>query len=173
VRFTPVQVAVISKILPLVRHFLAAIFLFVLIAQAEAQSTIFIVRHAEKSEEGNNPELSLAGRARAERLARTLADADIKAIYVTEWKRTQQTAEALARARHLEFQIVPAAATESLAEELRSTPSNALVVGHSNTIPLLLEAIGITTKVTIAETEYDDLFVLLSEPQPQMIRLHY
>lgn len=88
VRFASAQMTVVSEILPPVRHFLIAILLFGLIAQAEAQSTIFIVRHAEKSEEGNDPEISRAGQARAEKLARTLADADVKAIYVTEWRRT-------------------------------------------------------------------------------------
>src|SRR5438045_7579771 len=63
-----------------------------------AQSTIFFVRHAEKAGGGgDNPDLSEAGRARAESLATVLKDADISAIYTTELKRTQQTAAPLAK----------------------------------------------------------------------------
>ena len=67
-------------------------------AAAAAQSTIFIVRHAEKAESGGtDPDLSEPGKARAESLANILKDAGITAIYTTEFKRTQETAAPLAK----------------------------------------------------------------------------
>jgi broad specificity phosphatase PhoE len=66
-----------------------------LLSTATAQSTIFVVRHAEKADATKDPDLSEAGRARAEALAKALRDAKIAAIYATEFKRTQQTAAPL------------------------------------------------------------------------------
>src|SRR5207302_7571372 len=63
-----------------------------------SQSTVFIVRHAEKADDSKDAELSEAGRARAEALANMLRDSKIGVICTTEFKRTQQTAAPLAKA---------------------------------------------------------------------------
>lgn len=153
------------------------LFLFLLalfVSAAAAQSTIFFVRHAEKSESGgNDPDLSDAGRVRAESLANTLKDAAISAIYMTELKRTQQTAAPLAKLFHLDPTIVPAKDSAALIEKLRASSGNALVVGHSNTIPDVIKAFGIATPVNIADNDYDNLFVLVLDEKPRLTRLHY
>lgn len=143
------------------------------VSPAAAQSSIFIVRHAEKAEStGNDQDLSEAGRARAEALAYILKDAKITGIYTTEFKRTQQTAAPLARALGLETIVHPAQATE-FATKLRSAAGNALVVGHSNTIPELIKELGIDTPIKLTDHDYDNLFVVVLEQNPRLIRLHY
>ncbi len=50
-----------------------------------------------------------------------------------------------------------------------------LIVGHSNTVPEVLRALGIATPVTIADSEYDNLFVVVptkGEP-PVLLRLRF
>jgi len=144
------------------------------ISAAAAQSTIFLVRHAEKAASGgNDPDLSDAGRARAESLATTLKDSGISAIFVTELKRTQQTAAPLAKMLHVEPAIVPAKDSAGLVTRLRALTGNALVVGHGNTIPDLLKSLGIATPISIEENDYDNLFVLVLDTKPRLIRLHY
>jgi broad specificity phosphatase PhoE len=141
---------------------------------AVGQSTIFIVRHAEKAGSGgDDPDLSEAGRARAESLANTLKDATISAIFVTELKRTQQTAGPLAKMLHVEPAIMPAKDSAALVSKVRALTGNALVVGHGNTIPDLLKLLGVTTPVSIEENDYDNLFVLVLDAKPRLIRLHY
>src|ERR1044071_5897231 len=56
-------------------------------------TTVILVRHAEKKIEPNNndPDISPAGEARAQEIARLFSDAGITGIYVTQYKRTQQT----------------------------------------------------------------------------------
>ena len=149
--------------------------LFVLFVSATAaQSTIFVVRHAEKAESGgNDPDLSEAGRARAESLAKMLKNANITAIYATEFKRTQQTATPAAKALGLALTIVPAKDTVTLSAKLRDLHGNALVVGHGNTIPDLIKALGVETLVNIAETDYDNLFVVVIDEKPRLLQLHY
>ena len=144
------------------------------LSTAIAQSTIFVVRHAEKAETaGPDPELSEAGHARAETLARTLKDADITTIYASEFKRTQETAAPLAKALGIKVVNVPAKDTATLTAKLRTMHGNILVVGHGDTIPDLLKALGISTPINIAENDYDELLVILLDGTPRFIHLHY
>ena len=143
------------------------------ISAAAAQSTIFIVRHAEKADMTKDPDLSEAGRARADSLAKILKDANIVAIYATEFKRTQETAAPLAQALGIEVTIVPSVETTTLATKLKAAPGNVLVVEHGNTIPDLSKALGIDPSINLAEAEYDNLFVVVLDEKPRLLRLHY
>ena len=88
------------------RTILSAIVLLALAVPAAAQQSIFVVRHAERADAApgasammdSDPDLSAAGKARAQSLASMLKDAKITAIYTTRYKRTKQTAEPLAAA---------------------------------------------------------------------------
>jgi 2,3-bisphosphoglycerate-dependent phosphoglycerate mutase len=156
------------------RLFLSLLLLAACVSATRAQSTIFIVRHAEKAESaGNDPDLSDLGRTRADALAKMLKDTGITAIYATEFKRTQQTAAPLAKALQLEATIIPAKETSTLISKLRDSHGNVLVVGHGNTIPDLIKAFGIAAPISITENDYDNLFVLDLDEKPRLIRLHY
>ena len=144
-----------------------------LLSTAPAQSTIFMVRHAEKADATTDPDLSQAGRARAEALAKMLKDANITAIYATEFKRTQQTAAPLAKYLGITVTILPAKNSAALAAKLRASNGNSLVVGHGNTIPGLINALGISERINITENDYDNLFVVVLDKKPRLIRLHY
>jgi broad specificity phosphatase PhoE len=145
-----------------------------LVSGAAAQSTIFLVRHAEKAASGGtDPNLSVAGQKRAKRLAHVLKDAGISKIFVTEFKRTQQTAAPLATTLNLTPNIIPAQNSPLLITRLRASSGNVLVVGHSNTIPQVIAGLGITTPIQIGENDYDNLFVLVRRGTPNLIRLHY
>jgi broad specificity phosphatase PhoE len=144
------------------------------VSAAAAQSTVFLVRHAEKAAGGGtDPNLSDAGRKRAARLAQVLKDAGISRIFVTQFKRTKQTAAPLATRLHLTPISVPAENSAQLNTQLRASSGNVLVVGHSNTISAMIAALGITTSIQIGENDYDNLFVLVRHGTPRLIRLHY
>ncbi len=153
---------------------LSLLLLGLLVTASNAQSIVFIVRHAEKAASaGKNPKLSEQGRERAEVLAKMLKDARIEAIYATEFERTQETAAPLAKAIGIETTIVPAKDTASLALKLRELKANALVVGHGNTIPDLIGALGIADSVNISENDYDNLFIVVLGEKARLTRLHY
>ena len=143
------------------------------LSTATAQSTIFIVRHAEKADATKDPDLSEAGRARAEAIVKTLRDANITEIYATEFKRTQQTAAPLAKVLGITVTTLPAKDNVALLAKLRASPGNALVVGHGDTIPDLIKALGISDPINIAENDYDNLFAVVPDQKPHLIRLHY
>ncbi len=153
----------------------ALLTVFAALAPARAQ-VLFLVRHAERADAGGpaqpDPELSAAGRARAAALATELHDAKIGAIYVTEFRRTQETAQPLAKQLNLPITVVPAKDTAQLVEKLRATKTNALVVGHSNTLPEILRALGIANPPQLGEHDYDNLFLLVPGPNPQLVQLH-
>jgi broad specificity phosphatase PhoE len=134
---------------------------------------VFVVRHAERADAGmataSDPDLSAAGRARAEALASMLKDARITAIYVTEFKRTRQTAEPLAKAMGLEPIVISSKDTPGLVARVKASSGNALIVGHSNTVPEIVKALG-GDPVTIAESDYDNLFIVAAAGS---LRLHY
>jgi broad specificity phosphatase PhoE len=101
-----------------------------------------------------------------------LKDAKIAAIFATEFKRTQQTAAPLAQALGIEVSIRPAKATD-FALKLRTVHGNALVVGHSDTIPALIKELGISEPINIGDNDYDNLFAVILDEKPRLIRLHY
>jgi len=155
------------------RCFLFCLFLALFLSGANAQTTIFIVRHAEKADASKDPDLSEAGQVRAGALAKMLRDANITAIYVTEFKRTQETAAPLARTLSVSPISLTAKDVGTLATKLRASHGNALVVGHGNTIPDLIKALGLSEPINIAENDYDDLFIVILSEKPQLLRLHY
>jgi broad specificity phosphatase PhoE len=161
------------------RLILSAVFLFLAIPAA-AQSLVFVVRHAERADTASggtpmmasDPDLSEVGRARAQSLAVALKDAKITAIFVTPYKRTQQTAEPLAKALGIQPAVVDPRDTAALIEKVKAANGNVLVVGHSNTVPDVLKGLGITDAPSLGDTDYDNLFVVIRGEQPSMTRLH-
>ncbi len=139
--------------------------------------TVFLVRHAERAAiSGHVPSdtgLSPAGRERARSLAETLRDAGIAVIFTSEYKRTQETAAPLAQALGVRPEVVPADDLRSLVAKIRAAPGNVLVVGHSNTLPQVLNALGVHVRVKVAESDYDNLFLVVHEPEARLVRLHY
>jgi phosphohistidine phosphatase SixA len=148
--------------------------LFVAASIASAQPVVVIVRHAEKAANGgDDPDLSSAGRTRADALARILKDSGITAIFTTEFKRTQQTAAPTTTSAHVRATVVAAKDTAGLVAKLHELNGNALVVGHSNTIPDIIKALGINNAINIPDDDYSELLIVTLGDKPQLFRLHY
>lgn len=163
------------------RTFILAAFLLgtasasLLSAQA---STIIFVRHGEKMAETGDPDLSPAGQARAEALKAALANFRLEGVFATEYKRTQQTAAPSAAAAHLTPVIIPArGGAKATADSIRkmAAGSAALVVGHSNTVGLIIEALGGPKLDDLCDQEYATIFVLElpAGASPRLLRLSY
>ena len=148
--------------------------LLLFLTDAGAAPVIFIVRHAEKASSGDkDPDLSVQGQKRADALAHILQDSQITSVFVTEFKRTQETGAPTATAAHSTPTVVPANDIGALVEKLRALKGNALVVGHGNTIPDLLRTLGVATAANIPDDDYTEIFVVLVGDTPQLFRLHY
>jgi len=147
-------------------------------------TTIVVVRHAEKStDDPRDPTLSAAGQQRAKDLSGVLQNAGVTDVYVTQYKRTRQTAEPLARQNGISIIERPvnndnsATYAQSLAQEIltRSVGKGVLVVGHSNTVPGIVAALSGTTVPPITDAEYDHLFVVIVPAMgaPRLMQLRF
>jgi broad specificity phosphatase PhoE len=137
-----------------------------------AQGLIILVRHAERvqSTATDDPPLTDAGKARAQRLAATLAKAEIRSVFTTRFRRTQETAKPLADL--VQLTPIEESDTVELIAKLRTHgDETVLVVGHSDTVPDVIKAFG-GPNVTIADDAFDDLFVL-SPATGALTRLKY
>jgi phosphohistidine phosphatase SixA len=137
-------------------------------------TTVYLVRHAEReATPPADPPLSEAGQARAKSWARMLGKAGIKTIYTSQFARTKQTAEPLAQALGLTQTVVPVTMDTTMTNEIApqylkemveriyaKAGESALIVGHSNTVPAVIKALGGDFVPTIPDTDYDNLFVV-------------
>lgn len=140
-------------------------------ASAADVTTVILVRHAEAESGGGDPALTKAGAARAEALAKALQDAKIDAIYVSQFRRTKDTATPLARQTELAMSEV-VLAKDGMDEQLAALAKQilashkgetVLVVGHSNTTPVLAEALSGMKADPIAHEEHDRMYIVVAE----------
>ncbi|RUO62087.1 SixA phosphatase family protein [Pseudidiomarina insulisalsae] len=124
-----------------------------------AEFTVYVVRHGEKAVAESNPPLNEKGQERARALAKLMAKVELQAVYSTPYRRTEQTVAPLAQAKGLNIQSYRAGEAEQLVRQLREQGENALVVGHSNTVPGLVRSLGGSSE-ELTEQHYGDLFVL-------------
>lgn len=163
------------------RWLLAPLLAAVVLPAAAAPKQIILVRHAEKAyEPASNPGLSKAGRARAKTLATLLAPDRVGAIVSSPLQRTRATAEPLARQRGLDVQTV--AIDGTLAEHVQNltlllraqSADTVLVVGHSNTVPAIIRALGGPFMPDLCETSFGHLFrIYLDGGRVEVVRQHY
>src|SRR2546421_6414923 len=142
-------------------------------------TTIILVRHAEKIIDPNNPDvdLSSAGQARAQELARMFGDAGISAIYATQFKRTQETVKPLADKLGVAVNVVNSKNTADLLAQIRAQHSGqtVFIAGHNNTVPEIIFALGGPRYPIIPESEYDNLFVVTvyRTGQAKVVKMKY
>ena len=144
-------------------------------------STVILVRHAEKGAvPANDPDLTPAGMQRALDLAAVLADARVGSVITTHLQRTQLTAAPLVKAAALTPIVVRAGGgshADSVAAAVRRRPAGevVLVVGHSNTIPAIIAALGGPRLPDLCDAQHSMLFVLElgGSGSPRLIKSRY
>jgi broad specificity phosphatase PhoE len=149
-------------------HVVALALVLVPAASAAQDRTVILVRHAEKAAEPRaDPPLTEAGRARAAALAQRLEGAGVNAVIITPYRRTRETAEPTMTRLGLSPTVVEVtggltAHAQAVAQAVRSRPvgETILVVGHSNTIPAIIGALGGPQLPDLCEPEHAGLFVL-------------
>ena len=128
--------------------------------------TVVLVRHAEKIEDGSrNPILSQAGQQRALALTDALTQLELSQLIASNYQRTQLTLDPIANQRALpviiaDTQFGVAAHVASIVTLVHQTAGNSLIAGHSNTVPLIIKALGGPSLPTIDEAQYGVLYQL-------------
>lgn len=136
-------------------------------ASTAAAQTVIVVRHAEKADASADPLLSEAGQARARALAAQLTDAHPSVILTSPLQRTILTAAPTAEHHSVASEAVPLnggvqAHLAAIVARVQALPEDAtiLIVGHSNTVPLIARALGYAEAADMPECEYDRLTTL-------------
>jgi broad specificity phosphatase PhoE len=99
-----------------------------------------------------------------------LAKSGVRTVFITRFRRTKDTAQPLADALQL-APIVESDTVQLIAKLRTHLDETVLVVGHSDTVPDVIQAFG-GPSVTIADDAFDDLFVL-SPATGALTRLKY
>ncbi len=138
-------------------------------AAPSATTTVIIVRHAEKgTDDLRDPSLTQVGRERAVALRDVLKDARVSAIYSTQYKRNMQTVEPLAKQFGLTVIERPVHSMNSatypadIAREVLAANQGktVVVVGHSNTVPQIVQAFSGVPIKAMEDSEYDHIFIV-------------
>lgn len=122
---------------------------------------IYLVRHGEKAGEHGDPDLTAQGHSRAANIASMLKKTGIRQVWSTKTARTRQTAAPSAALLGLPVKEYEAREPEKLVAELKAAGANALVVGHSNTVPKLVSLLGGAPGTDIGDNEFDRVYQLI------------
>lgn len=158
-----------------IRH---SVFFIPFIALAAAAPTmpapatvVLLVRHAERSPGSGDVPISDVGRARALALAELGKVTGVSVIITTQLQRTRQTAAPLAEALGItpvtvNTQSDPVKHAGDVATAVRQHAGRTvLVVGHSNTVPAIVAALGGPKFPDLCEPEYDALITLVLDAE--------
>ena len=135
-------------------------------APESGTTIVVLVRHAEKAAEpAADPPLTAAGVVRAEALVEAVRGMRVAAVLSTDFARTRSTAAPLAARLGLTTQIVDARARDHarlVAGDIlaKHRGRTVVVVGHSNTVPDIVAALGAARPPAICDGEYDNLYVV-------------
>lgn len=138
--------------------------------------TYYLFRHAEKDTvPKSNPVLNDIGYERSFRLADIFRKTKVDQIYSTLYNRTMHTVDSLATSKGIATSIYTPGRMKLASEEILSAEKdrNFVVVGHSNTIPGMVNLLMGKQVLTqnIDESNYD-MFYIVDIPKGQEPRLY-
>ena len=129
----------------------------------EKITTFILTRHAEKANDGTkDPDLTDAGKMRADQLVKLLREQSVDAIYSTDFKRTQNTVMSLAKAKNLNISRYEAFKTEAIDEIVEKHRGGTIFMcGHSNSIPWTVNyLIGKEQYKDFEDSDYNNLIII-------------
>lgn len=144
-------------------------------------TVVILVRHAEAAASmSGDPDLSPDGEKRAGSLGEFVADLltgeNVDYLYAADTRRAQQTAAAVANQFKLPINLIAGSDWDGLATRIKREHRGEIVmiVGYSTTIPGVVSQLS-ATNVTLAENEFDSIFVVVipSPGQTRVMRLRY
>ena len=128
----------------------------------ETTTTLILLRHAEKETTGSDPALSPAGLQRSYKLKSALADYQPDYFFSTGYNRTKQTLNPWATATNKKVNVYNADSLSMFAASLLALEGKtAVVVGHSNTTPQLVNLlIGKEKYTMLDDSVYNKIWIV-------------
>lgn len=119
----------------------------------------YVIRHLHKAS-GDDPQLTAEGAALARELAALLADKGIKGVFATPTRRAQETAAPLAALAKVPVTTYEPGDGAGLLKAVAAAGGPVLIVGHSNTVPDIVAALGGDRPAPIADDQYGTLYLI-------------
>ena len=141
-----------------------ALFLFALAAcfpvapQEPPGPSFYVMRHLHTPQGVTDPELTAEGQRHAAMLPGFFQGDRPSAIYVSNTRRSQQTAAPLAQALGITPKIYDPANTPALLQRVTAERGTVLIVGHSNTVPDIVQQLGGTRPDAIVHDQFGDIW---------------
>ncbi len=140
------------------RHLLLALACIFALPAFAQEAPIYITRHYDTPAGERDPDLLPQGKARAEKLAAWFYGRTLKAIYVTDFKRTRQTAAPLAATLGVDVETYDPRDTPAIIARAKLAGGPVLIVGHSNTVPDLVAQLGGKRPVDLRHEDFGDIW---------------
>ena len=156
------------RLVPLVFALLLAACAF--IAPIQPASTFYVMRHLHTPEGVEDPELTPEGQNYAQRLADFFAASPPATIFVSNTKRAQQTAAPLAARLGIAPRIYDPRDTRFLVTEIMKEPPPVLIVGHSNTVPDIVQALSGRRSKELTHKDFGDIWVIRGDRRGFVMR---
>jgi broad specificity phosphatase PhoE len=121
---------------------------------------IYVTRHYDTPAGERDPDLLPLGRARAEKLAKWFKGRKLEAIYVTDFKRARQTATPIETQRGIALETYDPRDTPAIVARARAAKAPVLIVGHSNTVPDIVQQLGGERPAVLKHEDFGDLWTL-------------
>ena len=165
-----------KKLIPALLFFLLFFSKEPLIAQVDGASfTIYLIRHSEKdllSENQLDPPLTTCGIERSEHITSYFEDINIKNVYSTNYLRTIKTATPTAISKKVSIKYYDSNNLKLFSEQLLNSKQNSLVVGHSNTTPILAGLLTGKEMKSFNENIYNRIYkVIISQNSKKLFVL--
>ena len=126
--------------------------------QAPPTPNIYVVRHLHTPKGATDPDLTAEGRAGAQALAQHLSRDPPAAIFVSNTKRAQQSAEPAAKRFGLAPRVYDPRDTPGLLAAVLAQQGTVLVVGHSNTVPDIVAGLGGERPGPLVHEDFGDVW---------------
>lgn len=121
---------------------------------------IYVTRHYDTPAGERDPDLLPQGKVRAESLAKWFRGKKLKVIYVSDFKRTRQTAGPLAAARGITPEVYDPRDTPAIVARARAAKVPVLIVGHSNTVPDIVAQLGGERPAELKHEDFGDVWTI-------------
>lgn len=130
------------------------------VASLPGAQTVYVMRHLNTPEGERDPDLTDAGKANAQAVVAWFKGKKLTAIYVSDYKRTRQTAGPLAADRGIAVKVYDPRDTPALIARVKAETGPVLIVGHSNTVPDVVEQLGGTRPGPLSHPDFGDIWTI-------------
>lgn len=128
---------------------------------------VYVMRHLDTPEGQVDPDLTEQGAARAQTLVKWFSTKPLTAIFASNYKRTIQTAAPVAYARGVPIYLYNPADTRALVARVKAQTGAVLIVGHSNTVPGIVEQFGGPRPAPLAHSDFGDIWTVADGMAPK------